>query len=104
MTDWEQEGERPLFARHDTVLDGLRIGPGESALKHGRTLRVRNADFGGKYPFWHCDDVTVETSLFRPAALAAIWYSERMTMRDCAFTDAAETLWNCEDVPSRKTR
>ncbi|MFD2175052.1 DUF3737 family protein [Rhodobacter lacus] len=120
ISDQYFEGERPLYALQDTVLDGLRIGVGESALKHGRNLLVRNAEFAGKYPFWHCDGVTIEHSLFRPGARAAIWYSENLRMRNCIieapkmfrrmrdlrvkncrFPDAAETLWNCEQVQLR---
>ncbi|MBZ4021301.1 hypothetical protein CKO11_02345 [Rhodobacter sp. TJ_12] len=120
ITDQYFEGERPLYALHDTVLEALRIGIGESALKHGQNLLVRNGEFAGKYPFWHCDGVTVEHSLFRPGARAAIWYSENIRMRgctieapkmfrrmrgltveNCRFPDAAETLWNCEQVKLR---
>lgn len=117
IADRYYEGERPLYALRDKVLERVHIGVGESALKHGHNLVVRHAEFEGKYPFWHCDSVTVDNSLFRPGARAAIWYSERMVMRGCTveapkmfrrmrdltiedtrFCDGAETLWNCEKV------
>ncbi|MCF0253994.1 MAG: DUF3737 family protein [Duodenibacillus sp.] len=116
-------GERPLFGIGGAALEGVTVTAGESALKHCRGLTARGCRFGGKYPFWHCEDVTVEDSVFEPGARAAIWYSRGVTLRRCTveapkmfrdmrgialedvvFTDGAETLWACEDIRMRNVR
>ena len=50
------EGERPLYCRRDGLrLEGVVIGPGESALKEGADIVAEHCEFQGKYPFWECD-------------------------------------------------
>lgn len=114
------EGERPLFDIENTLLESVRFYPGESALKHASQVFADNCEFMCKYPFWHADDVEIKDSLFTVYARAGIWYGKNMAMKnslieapkmfrrmsgltieDCKFTDAGETLWNCSNVTLR---
>ncbi|MGY5612492.1 DUF3737 family protein [Vibrio brasiliensis] len=115
------EGERPLFALSDSVIENVKIYPGESALKHTKNVMAGKCEFFGKYPFWHANDIVLKDSLFTPYARAAIWYSDNIYMKDCLveapkmfrrvsdltiersrFSDAGETLWNCNRVKLSK--
>ena len=110
-------GERPLFASHDLKLEGVVFEPGESALKCCRNLELSKCSFQGKYPLWHVDNFVVEGCVFEPGARAAIWYSDKLTMRDTrvdapkmfrevdgitlenvVISDAQETLWHVRNV------
>lgn len=110
-------GERPLFATKDAELVNVVFEPGESALKCCRNLNVKNCRFQGKYPFWEGKEFVIEDCDFEPGARAAIWYSDKVTMRNCRvdapkmfremqgltlrkvkLTDAAETLWHCTNI------
>ncbi len=110
-------GERPLFASHDLKLESVVFEPGESALKCCRNLELSKCSFQGKYPLWHVDNFVVEGCVFEPGARAAIWYSDKLTMRDTrvdapkmfremdgitlenvVISDAQETLWHVRNV------
>lgn len=110
-------GERPLFGIKDTELDNVTIEPGESALKFCNNLAIKNCTFRGKYPLWHVKDFTVDDCVFEPGARAAIWYSDKLTMRNTrvdapkmfremdglvlenvVIPDAQETFWHVRNV------
>lgn len=110
-------GERPLFATKDAELVNVVFEPGESALKCCRNLNVKNCRFQGKYPFWEGKEFVIEDCDFEPGARAAIWYSDKVTMRNCrvdapkmfremdglilenvVIPDALETLWHVRNV------
>ena len=114
------EGERPLYARRGLRLEGVVIGPGESALKEGADIEADGCEFQGKYPFWECDGFTVRGCTFREGARAALWYSRGCKMYDCLveapkmfrrignvhlenvrLVNALETFWDCSDVVLR---
>lgn len=111
------EGERPLYALKNAVVTDSEIGPGESSLKHCDNLQFERMRFGGKYPLWHCRNVSVKNSHFLPGARAAVWYSQDIDyedttidapkmFRDCqgirlvkvALNDAQETFWHTQNV------
>lgn len=113
----EFQGERPLFAAHDLLLEQVTIHTGESALKECRNIEAMDCRFEGKYPFWHTDDFVVRNCLFTEGARAALWYSRNLTMTDTLveapkmfremdgirlenvrIPNAAETLWHCRNV------
>lgn len=114
------EGERPLFALRDTVMQQVKFYPGESALKHSKNVSASQCEYMGKYPYWHASNIVLEDSLFTPYARAAIWYSDNIHMKNCVveapkmfrrvsdltiehsrFPSAGETLWNCNNVTLR---
>lgn len=121
INDKYYEGERPLYARHGLRLEGVTIGPGESALKEGSDIEAVNCEFSGKYPFWECDGFTVRDSVFRDGARAALWYSRGCRMYDCLveapkmfrrisdvrlenvrLVNALETFWDCSGIVLRE--
>ncbi|MDE7394761.1 MAG: DUF3737 family protein [Clostridiales bacterium] len=90
---------------------------GESPLKESSNLLLENCLFKWKYPLWYCKDVKVTGSTFFDTARAGVWYTENITFRDgvieapktfrrakgitlerVTLPNAAETLWNCEDI------
>lgn len=110
-------GERPLFARHDLILDNVTFEEGESALKACSGIVARKCEFRGKYPFWHTRGFKVKDCRFTSGARAALWYSSDCVMNDCVvdapkmfreldglvvknvdFPNAEETLWHCRNV------
>ncbi len=112
------EGERPLYACRDGLrLEGVKIGPGESAIKEGAGIEATGCEFGGKYPFWECRDFTIRDCVFREGARAALWYSSGCRMystlveapkmfrrikdvylENVQLPNALETFWDCSDV------
>ena len=112
------EGERPLYCRRDGLrLEGVVIGPGESALKEGADIEAVNCEFRGKYPFWECDGFIIRDCIFREGARAALWYTRGCRMYDTLveapkmfrrisdvylenvrIPDAQETFWDCDHV------
>lgn len=111
------EGERPLFKLNNTRLQNVRFYPGESSLKHTHHIAVEKCEFMGKYPLWHGDNITINSSHFTVYARAAIWYTNNLVMQNSLieapkmfrqashlaiqntrFPNAGETLWNCNDI------
>lgn len=114
------DGERPFYARHGLRLEGVTIGPGESAIKECSDIEAFKCEFQGKYPFWECNNFTVRDCVFRDGARAALWYSKGCSMYDTLveapkmfrrisgvylenvrLTNALETFWDCQGVQLR---
>ena len=115
------EGERPLYCRRDGLrLEGVKIGPGESAIKECTNVEAVGCEFAGKYPFWECNAFTVRNCVFREGARAALWYTRGCRMYDTLveapkmfrrISDvylenvrmpfAQETFWDCRDIKIR---
>lgn len=117
LQNTEFGGERPLYCEHDLLLEDVTIHLGESSLKETRNIEARHCTFEGKYVFWECRHFHVLDSLFVPSSRSSLWYSEDGTLErcqvdcpkmfrrmkgirltDCIFSDAQETLWDCQDV------
>lgn len=111
------EGERPLFETHDTRLENVTIGQGESGLKECSNLEADNCHFEGKYPLWHVYGSRITNCYFAPGSRSAIWYSDNMIMNDTVIdapklfremknlelnhvtiNDADETFWNIDGL------
>lgn len=73
--------------------------------------------FKWKYPFWYAKNITARNCTWFEMARAGVWYTDNITVEDAVieapknfrrchtvnlrnvnFPNAAETLWNCEDV------
>ncbi len=93
---------------------------GESHIKESSDIICQDCTFGWKYPLWYGNNLTVTDSTLTPQARAAIWYSNNVLFRNvqihapksfrrskgvtiiqAEFSDAAETLWACDDVTIR---
>lgn len=120
MTDYNQQiftGERALFGAQDMSLCDCIFADGESPLKESRDIRLRGCMFKWKYPLWYAHDIVAKDCTWFDMARAGVWYSEQVTVEDCAIEapknfrrchdltlrrvslpNAAETLWSCESV------
>ena len=98
------EGERPLYCRRDGLrMEGVVIGPGESAIKEGRDIEAVNCEFRGKYPFWECDGFTIRNCVFREGARAALWYTRGCMMYD-TLVEAPKMFRRISDVSLENVR
>lgn len=123
IKDKEFGGERPLYGLHDARLENVTIHVGESSIKESGNIEAENCTFEGKYVFWECRGFNVKDSLFRDSARSSLWYSSDGTLTNCrveapkmfrrmsginlegcVFTNALETLWDCDDVQIRDCR
>lgn len=110
-------GERALFKGHDINIVDSIFADGESPLKESRRIKLTNSSFQWKYPLWYAKDIEVCDSAFFEMARAGIWYTEDIALTNVLyeapkgfrrakgikltkvdFTNAAETLWNCDDI------
>ena len=92
--------ERALYASEDTEVISCRFdGPadGESALKEGRNITVRDSYFNLRYPFWHDQGLTIENSEMTDKARAALWYSKDIAIRNTKM-HGIKALRECADV------
>jgi hypothetical protein len=111
------EGERSLFAEQDAQLSGVTFGQGESPLKESRNIELDDCSFTWKYPLWYGRNITVRQSILESMARSGIWYTKDISVSDSViqaeknfrrcegvelkhvhFSDANETLWNCDNV------
>ena len=110
-------GERALFNSKDLIIEDCVFEDGESPLKESANLEICNSLFKWKYPLWYCRDVKVKDCSIFDMGRAGIWYTNNVDVentlieapknfRRCKgvkltnvdFPNAAETLWNCENV------
>ncbi len=114
-------GERALFGSKDLIIEDTIFDDGESPLKESSNLKISGSMFKWKYPLWYCKDVEVKNSSWFEMARAGVWYTDRISVKDCLieapknfrrcngltlehvnFPNAAETLWHCSDVTMRR--
>ena len=110
-------GERAMFGAKDAEFERCGFAAGESPLKHGQNLRLKNCIFEWKYPLWYTKNVAVEDGFLMQMARAGIWYAQEVSFKDTLIqapksfrrcqnvrlenvnlTQAEETLWSCADV------
>ena len=111
------EEERPLFALSDATIRDCVFKKGESALKMCKNLKILNCSFEYKYPLWYSNNIEVKNSTFNKLSRSGIWHSANLsiencvflspknfrrasdiTIMNCDFKDAKETLWTCSGV------
>lgn len=110
-------GERALFNRQNLEITNTIFDDGESPLKECSEIDLKSSMFKWKYPLWYSRNISVENCSWFDMARAGVWYTDHMSVRDCAieapknfrrcrdltledvsFSDAEETLWSCADV------
>lgn len=123
IKDQEFGGERPLYTLHDAQLKNVTIHIGESSIKESGNIEAENCTFEGKYVFWECKGFKTTNCLYRESARSSLWYSENGTLvncrveapklfrrmkgirvEGCTFTNALETLWDCDQVVIKDSR
>lgn len=109
--------ERALFHTSDAELTECVFDKGESPLKECSNLTIDTTLFRWKYPLWYSEHVKMTNCTLFEMARAGIWYTDDITIADTIieapknirrckgvmlqnveFPNAAETLWNCDDV------
>ena len=120
MKKIEQEffmGERALFAAENLEINNTIFDDGESPLKESHDIKLTNSMFKWKYPLWYCKNIEVMDCTWFEMARAGVWYTDNITVCHCiveapknfrrchkltlshvSFPNAAETLWNCDEV------
>ncbi|MCH5350818.1 MAG: DUF3737 family protein [Clostridiales bacterium] len=110
-------GERALFFGRDLQIEDCVFYDGESPLKHSENIELKNCSFEWKYPLWYSKKILVENCTLTETARAGIWYTDNIaikntvihapksfrrasniTLENVDMTNAAETLWNCQNV------
>ena len=123
IKDQEFGGERPLYTLHDAQLKNVTIHIGESSIKESGNIEAEDCTFEGKYVFWECKGFKTTNCLYRESARSSLWYSENGTLlncrveapkmfrrmkgirvESCTFTNALETLWDCDQVVIKDSR
>ena len=96
---------------------------GESSIKESGNIEAEDCTFEGKYVFWECKGFKTTNCLYRESARSSLWYSENGTLvncrveapkmfrrmkgirvEGCTFTNAQETLWDCDQVVIKDSR
>ena len=78
--------ERALYNIKDAEISDCRFEgeeDGESAMKEGRRLRVRDSFFDLRYPFWHVRRAEIEKCEMTEKCRAALWYDSDVKIEDC---------------------
>ena len=110
-------GERPLFHSENMEINHTIFGEGESPLKESKQIELNSSMFKWKYPLWYSENVEAKDCTWFEMARAGVWYTNHMKVKNAVieapknfrrckdlslynvtFTNAAETLWHCEDL------
>lgn len=110
-------GERALFQGENLKIYDTIFSDGESPLKESHDIEIIGSMFKWKYPLWYSKNITAEDCTWFEMGRAGVWYTDNITvknavieapknfrrchgvtLRNVNFPNAAETLWNCEDV------
>ena len=110
-------GERALFGSRNLHIVDTIFDDGESPLKESSDIELEGSMFRWKYPLWYCHNIQARNCTWFDMARAGVWYTEHilvedamieapknfrrcrdLTLRRVSFANAAETLWNCEEV------
>ncbi|MCH5267389.1 MAG: DUF3737 family protein [Lachnospiraceae bacterium] len=110
-------GERALFQGERLRIVDSVFMDGESPLKESRDIELYNSLFRWKYPLWYSKNIVAKNCTWFEMARAGVWYTDNILVEDAvieapknfrrchgislknvSFPNAAETLWNCENV------
>lgn len=110
-------GERALFNENYLKIYDSIFADGESPLKECKNIELYNSMFKWKYPLWYSKNIKLDNCTLFEMARAGIWYtddieikdtvieapknlrrSNGITLKNVTFSNAEETLWNCNDI------
>ncbi|MBR1892249.1 MAG: DUF3737 family protein [Lachnospiraceae bacterium] len=92
--------ERALYGADGVKVVSCRFdGPadGESALKEGRNIEIRDSYFNLRYPFWHDDKLLIDSVELTEGCRAALWYSKGVSVSNSKL-HGIKALRECDDV------
>lgn len=110
-------GERSLYDLHDTILENVTFGDGESPLKECSNLVLEGCTFSYKYPLWYGAHFKLNNCKFELMSRSGIWYTDDIEIKNSLiicpklfrkasnillenvhFLDAQETLWGSKNI------
>ncbi len=110
-------GERALFQGKGLQLTDCVFVDGESPLKESQDIELNGSLFRWKYPLWYSKNIVAKNCTWFEMARAGVWYTDNIlvedavieapknfrrchgvTLKNVSFSNASETLWNCEKV------
>lgn len=110
-------GERALYKKSGMMITDSIFCDGESPLKECRDIAIEGSIFKWKYPIWYSKNIIVRDTTFLVTARSGIWYTDGVALenctvdapktfrrangisiKDCTFPNAEETLWSCKNV------
>lgn len=110
-------GERALFKGENLRIYDTIFADGESPLKESHDIELFGSMFKWKYPLWYCKNITAKDCTWFEMGRAGVWYTDNITVKNAVieapknfrrchgvtlqnvtFPNAAETLWNCDEV------
>lgn len=110
-------GERALFQGMNLQIYDSVFMDGESPLKESRDIELYGSMFRWKYPLWYSKNIVAKDCTWFEMARAGVWYTDDIlvensvieapknfrrchgiTLRNVSFSNAEETLWNCEHI------
>lgn len=110
-------GERALFQGQSLKVFDTIFDDGESPLKESHDIELTGSMFKWKYPLWYSRNIDAKDCEWFEMARAGVWYSDNVSikntmitapknfrrckgvsLKDVVFSNAAETLWHCEDI------
>lgn len=92
--------ERALYGSRQVEAVRCRFdGPadGESAFKESSEIVARDCYFNLRYPFWHVDDLKIDSCEMTELCRAALWYSSGIELTDTKM-HGIKALRECENV------
>ena len=98
--DRQFDEERALYGSDHIEIIRCRFdGPadGESALKEGKNISVKDCYFNLRYPFWHDTHLSIENSEMTELCRAALWYSSDIRISGTKM-HGIKALRECADV------
>ena len=109
--------ERAIYGQSGVKLTDCTFDTGESPVKECRDVMLDGCLFKWKYPIWYSENIAANGCAWEEGARAGVWYNKNvtvenavirapknfrrssgLTLRNVTFTNAEETLWNCDGV------
>ncbi len=89
--------ERAFFGRNGLqIYDTVFLG-GESPIKECRDIEIYNSMFKWKYPIWYSQNITVKDCALFEAARAGIWYTDNITV-ERTMIESPKNFRRCKGV------
>ena len=100
IKDMTFDAERAFYGSRGLSLENCRFdGPadGESAMKESRDITANGCYFNLRYPFWHDDNVVIDSCELTPLCRAALWYTKNVDIKNTQL-HGIKALRECADI------
>ena len=100
IKDMTFDAERAFYGSRGLSLENCRFdGPadGESAMKESRDITANGCYFNLRYPFWHDDNVVIDSCELTPLCRAALWYTKNVDIKNTRL-HGIKALRECADI------